>query len=244
MTTNPVDTVATPDARRSWKWWLDLITTVALLAAVMFFLLDRSAVSRSRASSASSRPLPTEPIALERMPTVGSEDARIGMIVVADFECPACGQFAREEMPKITDRFIKTGKVLVAFSHFPLTRIHPNAADAALAADCAHDQRQFWPFHDAIFTHGTRLSRDVFFRQAEAQKLDMAGFRSCFDRPDRGVRVEEYLQIARNLGASGTPSFVIGTQSGRVLKATKRVDGGASADVLATELDAQLRETR
>ena len=40
---------------------------------------------------------------------------------------------------------------LIAFLHFPLTRIHPNAAGAHFAAECAGAQGKFWEMHDLLF---------------------------------------------------------------------------------------------
>ena len=44
---------------------------------------------------------------------------------------------AREILPELVRDYVDTGKVLLAFRHFPLERIHAFAAKAAEAAECA-----------------------------------------------------------------------------------------------------------
>jgi protein-disulfide isomerase len=39
----------------------------------------------------------------------------------------------------------------MAFLHFPITQIHPNAGNASVAAICAGEQGKFWEMHDLLF---------------------------------------------------------------------------------------------
>jgi protein-disulfide isomerase len=71
------------------------------------------------------------------------------MIEFSEFECPACGRFAREVIPVIQGEYIDSGKVLLAFWHRPLDR-HKRAVPAAIAANCAGAQGKFWPLHDLL----------------------------------------------------------------------------------------------
>ncbi|MCA9855591.1 MAG: thioredoxin domain-containing protein, partial [Dehalococcoidia bacterium] len=42
-------------------------------------------------------------------------------------------------------------KVKLAFLHYPITAIHPNAGYASVAAICAGEQGAFWEMHDLLF---------------------------------------------------------------------------------------------
>ena len=49
-----------------------------------------------------------------------------------------------------------------AFRHFPLTRIHPHALAASLAAEAASLQGRFWEMHDTLFHSQKALEDDAF----------------------------------------------------------------------------------
>lgn len=79
----------------------------------------------------------------------GSPDAPVKVIEFSDFQCPFCQRFVIETLPSLRDRV--GDEVAFGFAHFPILSLHPNAGRAALAAECAHDQGQFWEMHDLLF---------------------------------------------------------------------------------------------
>ena len=85
----------------------------------------------------------------------GRADAPVVVYEMADFQCPACRQFALETMPAIEREYVRTGKVRFVFINFPLSvfdsTFHRNAGPAAELAMCAARQDRFWPAHDALF---------------------------------------------------------------------------------------------
>jgi protein-disulfide isomerase len=64
---------------------------------------------------------------------LGSPSAPVEVIEFADFECPACGQFAVITEPQVRSELVNTGKVRVRFMDFPLN-IHRNTWSASLVA--------------------------------------------------------------------------------------------------------------
>jgi protein-disulfide isomerase len=82
-------------------------------------------------------------LSLAGLPVKGSDSARFGILTLSDFACPFCARFARETLPLVSDKYLKTGEVVLAFRHHPLERIHRDAVKAAVAADCAGDQGRF-----------------------------------------------------------------------------------------------------
>jgi hypothetical protein len=47
-------------------------------------------------------------------------------------------------------------KVKFVFADFPIVQIHPEAALAAMAVDCAGDQNKYWQYHDKVFREQDR----------------------------------------------------------------------------------------
>lgn len=82
-------------------------------------------------------------------PIEGSPDAPVVVLEFSDFECPFCQRWYVDTLPGIRARVGED--VAIAFFHFPLTQIHPNAAMAHAAAECAGSQGKFWEMHDLLF---------------------------------------------------------------------------------------------
>ena len=120
--------------------------------------------------------------------TMGRADAPVEVLEWADFECPACMQFATITEPDVRQRLIETGQVRFTFYFMPLTSIHRNAASAAYAAACAGDQDKFWEMHDALFSGfgdwargATGRPKRVFQGYAERIGLDVGAWEQCYD---------------------------------------------------------------
>lgn len=83
------------------------------------------------------------------VPIEGNPDARVMIVEFSDFQCPFCKRWFDETLPQL--RGLIGDDVALAFVHFPLTQIHPNAPAAHVAAECAGEQGKFWEMHDLLF---------------------------------------------------------------------------------------------
>lgn len=112
-------------------------------------------------------------------------------------------------LPKFKQEYVETGKVELIFLDYPLN-IHQEAMAAAIAAGCAHEQGQFWAFHDVLFEEAPHLDRADFPAYAERVGLDAAAFSECWakERPKSGVQQD--IREGRFAGVRGTPFFVLG----------------------------------
>lgn len=84
-------------------------------------------------------------------PVLGNANAPVTVIEFSDFQCPFCESFFKNTFPSLKKDYIDTGKVKFYYRQFPLTSIHPNAQEAAEAAECANEQNKFWQYHDMLF---------------------------------------------------------------------------------------------
>src|SRR5690554_6978524 len=78
--------------------------------------------------------------------TRGNPDGVV-LMVYADFQCPACAtehMIMSQAWPRISDR------VQLVFRHYPLTSAHRHAWTAALYAEAAGQQGQFWEMSDLL----------------------------------------------------------------------------------------------
>jgi protein-disulfide isomerase len=138
------------------------------------------------------------------------------MIIYADFQCPFCKRFTQEILPELQRRYVTAGQLAIAFRHFPLS-IHPQAFPAALTAECAARQGQFWAVHDRLFA-ATALGEQMLRSLPEGLGLDMDRFDRCLEDDIVRRQIEASVSQGNTLGVRGTPAFFIGERlaDGRV----------------------------
>lgn len=137
----------------------------------------------------------------------GPENAPAILVEYGDFECPYCGSaypVIKEVQHRLGDR------LCFAFRHFPMTRIHPHAMQAAEAAEAAGAQGRFWEMHDLLYEHQDALDIEDLKRYAADLKLDTARFDRELDGHVYEDRIrKEFMEGVRS-GVNGTPAFFIG----------------------------------
>jgi protein-disulfide isomerase len=168
---------------------------------------------------------------------LGKPDAPVQVVEFADFECPACGQFATLAEPDIRKRLIEPGTISYRFYDFPLP-MHKNTWPASNAAACADEQGKFWEMHDQLFNQqdqwngqATSRPKSKFQEYAKAIGLNVDQWEACFDAKKYEPRIKANEQMAIKRGASQTPTFVIGN---------KMIGGAISFDHFKALVDSAL----
>jgi len=123
-------------------------------------------------------------------------------------------RFAQQTFPQLKREYIDTGKVRFVYRDFPLS-FHKNAALAAEAAQCAHEQEAFWELHDRIFASqgewaGSAEAKEIFVQYAEELGLDREKFRECLDSGRYREEVQGDFKDGISYGVRGTPTFFRG----------------------------------
>lgn len=147
---------------------------------------------------------------------IGSDSALIEVVEFADFECPACGNFATLTKPDVVTRLVNTGMIRLRFMDFPLP-MHPNARAAHLASWCAGEQNRFWEMHDAIFAvqdrwsgYATRRPNRVFSDLARQVGVNMDQYDACVSSNKYAGQIQSNVDEGIKRQVSGTPTFFIG----------------------------------
>ena len=178
---------------------------------------------------------------------LGSPSAPVEVIEFADFECPACGQYATLTEPDVRTRLVNTGRVRVRYIDYPLP-MHKNTWDASLAAACANDQGKFWEMHDALFANQDRWNREATNRPrgpigdlAKSVGLDMTKYNACMDADTHRAKIQSHVAEAEKRNITSTPTFVF---NGTVVPSAlpydafkKYVDEAANAPAPAAKPD-------
>ncbi len=109
--------------------------------------------------------------------------------------------------------------VQIAYRHFPLNSIHPNAQKAAEASEAAGAQGQFWAYHDILFEEQGQWSSldevnamEYFVSLAERLELDVDQFTQEVEDGIYADYVSSLEAEAVGLGLPGTPAAIVDGQ--------------------------------
>jgi protein-disulfide isomerase len=148
----------------------------------------------------------------------GDTTAPVQIIEFADFECPACGQFAALTEPDVRSRLVQTKQAYVRFFDYPLP-MHRNTWDASHAAACADEQGKFWQMHDTLFANQDRWNgeatsnpKSLFMGYARELGLNGGQFEKCWADRKYQSRIASNRAEAERRRVTQTPSFIIGNK--------------------------------
>lgn len=152
---------------------------------------------------------------------LGKPDAPVTLQYYGDLECPFCKAFTIGALPKIIEKWVRSGKLRIEYHSLETATREPETfRTQQVAALAAGKQAKMWNFVE-LFYHeqGEEDSGYVTekFLQGLAEQikgLDLAKWTS--DRADSTLDsdVTNDAQTANDVGFTGTPSFLIGKTGG------------------------------
>ncbi len=136
----------------------------------------------------------------------GDRNAPIELVEYGDYQCPYCGQ--AYPIIKAIQQKLK-GDLKFVFRNFPLTDVHPDAFDAALAAEAAALQNKFWQMHDTIYENQDSLDSESLISYTKEIGLDVQRFKDDMKNNSLSAKIENDFEGGVRSGVNGTPSFYI-----------------------------------
>ena len=174
------------------------LLALVVIAAVIFLQQGKSAETDALVAV-------TEPNVL------GATSAPVQIVEYSDFGCPACRAWHNAGIwEQLQAEFGE--QISFEFRHFPvITAQSPKAAEAA---QCAAEQGGFWQYHDYVYeeTPQSALSVPQLKDYATVVGLDKTTFDGCLDSGKYEQYVRRDWQAALDIGARGTPTFLINGQ--------------------------------
>jgi protein-disulfide isomerase len=141
----------------------------------------------------------------------GEPRAPITIVEFVDFGCSACATFALATLPSIERDWIAQGRARIRL--IPYDALGTGRA-AAAAAECAAQQKNFWPMHDLLFERqkewlGRRGQRELFEKWGEELGLNVVRFRNCAQSYAVAESLKKNTRVAKARGVPGTPAFLV-----------------------------------
>lgn len=147
---------------------------------------------------------------IAQSPTKGAPLGKVVLVEFSDFQCPYC-QAAAATVKQFVEKH--KDRVTLVYKHLPLTSIHDQALPAAKASWAAQQQGKFWQYHDALFEQQKQLGEPLYPEIAKRLGLDVAKFNRDRNSQAAQAAIKKDLQLADQLGISGTPFFAMNGQA-------------------------------
>ncbi len=206
------DQMTAGTVRRRFAGIVDVLTLAVLAVAVFIWMSSRNpdppGVPALEVASQLTSELWNE--AWHAAHRRGDGAARVRVLQLSDFECPACQRFATETRG-LHDSL--PGVVAMGYLHLPLTQ-HRFARQAALVSECEAEQDKFWAAHDSLFAnqqdYGLRSWSNILGTDSDDPQL----LQSCLTSLKHRQTLVHHRSVAERVEALGTPTVVV---NGRVL---------------------------
>ncbi|KIT16381.1 DsbA family protein [Jannaschia aquimarina] len=139
-------------------------------------------------------------------PVLGNPDGDVTVVEFFDYNCPYC----RRAGPEVAGLLEADGNVRVVYREWPI--LGEASVFAARAALASREQGLYEEFHEAMMAAEARLGEAQVMQIAEEVGLDTDRLRTDMEAPAVQAHIDTSMELARSLGFSGTPSFVVGDQ--------------------------------
>ena len=144
----------------------------------------------------------------------GNPRGDVTLVEYFDYDCGYC----RASLPMLAELVKDDPKLKIVFRDYPV--LTPESETAARWSIAAAEAGKFEAFHHALYALGP-VSDATIVAAAKQVGLDPAKLRAAAAQPAVEDEIQKNLAIGRELGMTGTPSWVIGD---RVLSGALSLD--------------------
>ncbi len=137
----------------------------------------------------------------------GAKDGDVTLVEFFDYNCGYC----RASLTDIAKLIAGDAKLKVVYRELPI--LSEESTMAARMSLLAAEQGKYVPFHKALYAGG-RVSRDSILAAAAKAGIERKAAETAITSNRYDPEIEANLKMAQEIGASGTPTFVVG---GKVL---------------------------
>ncbi len=186
-----------------------------------------SAELKNRAKSA--HPFKKATLVLEGMPRLGPVDAKVTVVVFADFDCPYC----RVVSPRLKEIRAALGDdVSVVFKLFPVKAHGSLAVETSKAGWAAQIGGCFWSLHDEMYANFDDHDDGDISRMGAKAGCDGAAFDAARKAKSTKDAVRKLKREGVKLGVKSTPTIYVNDKRYHGLKTAAEL-----RDRLEEELD-------
>ena len=177
-----------------------------IIDEAMQVLRERQAAEAAAKTAQALKDHRDELLADPMSPVVGDPNGKVTVVEFFDYNCTYC----RAAGPMVTELLQGNPDVRFVYKEFPtLAASSRFAAQAALAAR-RQSPELYTAFHDRLMKAKGRLDEDAVVQIAREAAVDVDRMRADMEDPAINKRIDGNIELARAIGVTGTPTFIIG----------------------------------
>lgn len=208
-------TAARRPARPVWQSPFVLVSAAALALVAAIILLNQKP-----APPVPTGDLITPPIAyaadIVDGATLGRANAPVLLEVWADYQCPVCARWDREQLGTLKTQFVDAGILRIQARDIAFLGggDFDESLELAVGARCAAEQNRFWQFHDLVYWNQGReneADHNAAFIAAIADRsgVDRTTWDACVAGEDTRSAVRSETNVAFGKGINATPTIAL-----------------------------------
>ena len=202
-------------ARPAWQSPFALVSAAALAIAVVIIVVIQKPSPAGPTSELITPPL-TYAVDIVDGESLGQADAPVVLEVWADFQCPVCARFDREQLGTLKTERVDTGLLRIQARDIAFlgSGDRDESLELAAGARCAADQNRYWPFHDLVYWNQrgeNKGEHDAAFIAAVADRagVDRTAWDACMAGEAARDALKAATKIALGAGISSTPTIAL-----------------------------------
>jgi protein-disulfide isomerase len=139
-------------------------------------------------------------------PVSGNPNGDVTLVEFFDYRCGFCKRAAGA----VTQLQKEDPRVRVVYKDFPILGEPSELAAKAALASKAQGKHQ--AFHEALLASKSEMNKDEVLRIASDVGLDANRLEADMANPEWQTVIDRNRALAKDLGISGTPGFIVGTE--------------------------------
>lgn len=137
-------------------------------------------------------------------PVTGDPKGDVTIVELFDYQCGYC----KRTLQTVLDLQKEDPRLRFIWKELPI--LGPTSEYAARAAMAANKQDKYLAFHTVVMGARGRLTPDRVLKLAAKAEIDVERLKRDMEDPAIKKYLQETVELARKLGVTGTPGFIIG----------------------------------
>tara|TARA_B110000261_G_scaffold26641_1_gene29395 strand:- start:532 stop:1242 length:711 start_codon:yes stop_codon:yes gene_type:complete len=150
-------------------------------------------------------------------PNLGNPDGDVTVIEFFDYNCPYC----RKAGQTVQELLALDANVRVIYREWPI--LGEDSVFASRAALAARAQGKYEEFHWALMNGEGRASEASILKLARHLDLDVEKLQADMTSPAVEAHIAQSSALARTLGFTGTPAFIVGDRTAPGMLSTDEI---------------------
>ena len=150
-------------------------------------------------------------------PNLGNPDGDVTVVEFFDYNCPYC----RKAGQTVQELLASDANVRVIYREWPI--LGEGSVFASRAALAARAQGKYEEFHWALMNGEGRASEASILKLARHLGLDVAKLQADMTSPAVEAHIAQSNALARTLGFTGTPAFIVGDRTAPGMLSTDEI---------------------